>query len=117
LLIGFVGMADTGPLKVFEYMAMGFTMDVLSLVFRGHLSNVAVGFILGSLGSFVKLLMNYSITGAIISNANVILVGIGLAGAIHLVFGGAGGVISSVVLGRIQHIKLPNRKSGMKSKT
>jgi len=109
LLIGFIGMADTGPLKVFEYVAMGFTMDVLSVVFRGYLTNIAVGFVLGSLGSFAKLIVNYSITGAIVTNANVILVGIGVAGATHLIFGGAGGVISSIVLSRIQHIKLPTR--------
>jgi hypothetical protein len=109
LLIGFIGMADTGPLKVFEYVAMGFTMDVLSVVFRMYLTNVAVGFVLGSLGSFAKLIVNYSITGAIVTNANVILVGIGVAGATHLIFGGAGGVISSIVLSRIQHVKLPRR--------
>ncbi len=110
LLIGFVGMADTGPLKVFEYTAMGLTMDVLALVFKGHLTNIFVGFILGAFGSFVKMIVNYSITGAIVVNANIILVGIGVAGASHLIFGGAGGVISSIVLGRIRHVQFPHRK-------
>ncbi len=115
LMIGFLGMADTGPLKVFEYVAMGATMDILAVVFRGHLSNILVGMFLGAFGSFVKLLVNYSITGAIVTNANVILVGIGVAGASHLIFGGAGGVISSIVLSRIQHIKLPNSLSSKKN--
>jgi hypothetical protein len=108
LLIGFVGMADTGPLKVFEYTAMGLTMDCLGLVFKGHLTNPLVGVILGAFGSFVKLSVNYTITGALIANANVILVGVGVAGTVHLIFGGAGGAISSIVLNRIQHIQLPN---------
>ena len=107
LLIGFVGMADTGPLKVFEYVAMGFTMDILAVVFRGHLTNPLVGVILGAFGSFVKLVVNYTITGALITNANVILVGIGVAGSVHLIFGGAGGAISSVVLNRIKHFQFP----------
>ena len=98
-------MADTGPLKVFEYTAMGLTMDILGLAFKGHLTNPLVGVILGAFGSFVKLSVNYTITGALIANANVILVGIGVAGTVHLIFGGAGGAISSTVLNRIQHIK------------
>lgn len=111
LLIGLVGGADTGPLKVFEYTAMGFTMDVLALAFKGHLTNPLVGLILGAFGSFVKLLVNYTITGLIAQNANVILVGIGLAGAVHLIFGGAGGVIASIILNRIKHVQLPNHSN------
>ncbi len=110
LLIGFVGMADTGPLKVFEYIAMGLSMDILALAFKGHLTNIFVGFILGAFGSFVKMVVNYSITSAIISNANIILVGIGIAGASHLIFGGAGGAISGIVLNRIRHVQFPQRK-------
>jgi len=110
LLIGFVGMADVGPLKVFEYVAMGFTMDLLALVFKGHLTNPLVGLILGAFGSFAKLVVNYSITGALVTNANVILVGIGIAGSVHLIFGGAGGAISSFVLNRIRYFQLPNHK-------
>jgi hypothetical protein len=107
LLIGFVGMADTGPFKVFEYLAMGLTMDILALVFMGHLTNPLVGLMLGAFGSFNKMLVNYSITSALSVNANILLVGIGIAGTAHLIFGGAGGVISSIVLGRIRHVQFP----------
>ena len=37
LLLGTIGMADKGILEVFEYIAMGFTMDILALAFKGHL--------------------------------------------------------------------------------
>jgi hypothetical protein len=111
LLIGFVGMADTGPFKVFEYIAMGLTMDVLALVFKGHFTNLLVGLVLGAFGSFDKMLVNYAITSALSVNANILLAGIGVAGASHLIFGGAGGAISSIVLGRVQHIQFPNRQS------
>jgi hypothetical protein len=107
LLIGFVGMADTGPFKVFEYIAIGFTMDVLALAFKNHLTNPLVGFVMGAFGSFAKLLVNYSITSALSMNANVLLVGIGIAGASHLIFGGAGGIISGIVLDRIKHVTFP----------
>ena len=108
LLIGFVGMADTGPFKVFEYTAMGLTMDVLALAFRGHLTNPLVGLVLGAFGSFDKMVVNYGITGALSVNANILLAGIGVAGAVHLIFGGAGGVISGIILNRIRHVQFPN---------
>jgi hypothetical protein len=114
LLIGFVGMADTGPFKVFEYLAMGLTMDILALVFKGHLTNPLVGLMLGAFGSFNKMLVNYSITSALSVNANILLVGIGIAGTVHLIFGGAGGVISSIVLGRIRHVQFPRESSEVK---
>jgi hypothetical protein len=111
LLIGTIGMADTGIFKVFEYTAMGLTMDILALAFKGHLGNVLVGFILGAFGSFDKMLVNYSITSALSLNANILLAGIGLAGAAHLIFGGAGGIISAAILNRIQHLHFPNQAS------
>ena len=111
LLIGFVGMADTGVFKVFEYTAMGLTMDILALAFKDHLTNILVGFILGAFGSFDKMIVNYSITSALSVNANILLVGIGIAGASHLIFGGAGGVISAIVLNRIHHVQFPRRRS------
>jgi hypothetical protein len=117
LLIGFVGGADTGPFKVFEYIAMGATMDVLALGFKGHLTNPLVGLILGAFGSFDKMLVNYAITSALSVNANILLVGIGVAGASHLIFGGAGGVISGIILNRVQHVPFPRRKDKEKIKT
>jgi hypothetical protein len=116
LLIGFVGGADTGPFKVFEYLAMGFTMDLLALAFKGHLTNPLVGLILGAFGSFDKMLVNYSITSALSVNANILLVGIGVAGASHLIFGGAGGVISGIILNRIKHVQFPHHRDVEKKK-
>jgi hypothetical protein len=111
LLLGTIGMADKGVLEVFEYIAMGFTMDILALIFRGHLGNVFVGCIMGAFGSFDKMLVNYYITSVIGSNANILIAGIGIAGTISLLFGGAGGIISSAIVNRIQHVHFPNQMS------
>jgi hypothetical protein len=115
MLIGSIGMADTGMLKMFEYIAMGATMDVLALVFKGHLGNVFVGIILGSFGSFDKLLVNWTITSALSMNANVLLAGIGIAGASHLIFGAAGGLISAIIVNRVQVLHFPNQQPTQKS--
>jgi hypothetical protein len=102
LLIGTIGMADTSIFKVFEYTAMGATMDFIALAFKDHIGNPLVGVILGAFGSFSKMAVNYSITSALSLNANILLAGIGIAGTVHLVFGGAGGAISSIIVNRIQ---------------
>ncbi len=104
LLIGTLGMADTSIFKVFEYTAMGVTMDAMALAFKDHLGNPLVGVILGAFGSFSKMVVNYSITSALNLNTNILLAGIGIAGTVHLVFGGAGGAISSIIVNRIRTI-------------
>jgi ABC-type thiamin/hydroxymethylpyrimidine transport system permease subunit len=99
LLIGFIGMADTGPFKFLEYFVMGLTIDILAVVFRGHLDNVIVGFIIGSAGSLSKLFVNYNVSIMLgLSSSNLILVGIGLASISTCIFGGLGGVFSALVL-------------------
>ncbi|MCW4011166.1 MAG: cobalt ABC transporter permease [Candidatus Bathyarchaeota archaeon] len=108
LMIGTMGTANTGILKVFEYIAMGFTMDVLALVFKGHLGNVFVGILLGAFGSFAKALVNLTVSSAVGANANILLIGIGATGALHLIFGGAGGVIAAIIVNRVQVLHLPN---------
>jgi hypothetical protein len=114
LMIGTIGMNDEGILKVFEYIAMGFTMDVIALAFKSHLSNLLVGFVLGAFGSFTKMFVNYNIAVLVNSNQNVILAGIGVAGTVHLVFGGAGGIIAALIVDRVRHVyyqrQLPTKK-------
>ncbi|HLN45345.1 MAG TPA: hypothetical protein VK209_06525 [Candidatus Sulfotelmatobacter sp.] len=104
LLIGAIGMADTGFLKVFEYTAMGLTMDVIALAFKDRIGNPLVGIVLGAFGSFSKMIIDYSITSALSLNAHILLAGIGIAGTVHLVFGGAGGLISCVILNRVKKL-------------
>ena len=104
-------MADNGVLKVFEYTAMGFTMDVLAVVFRGHLRNLFVGIVLGAFGSFDKGLVNWTITSIVGGNANILLAGIGVMATSHIVFGGAGGLIAAGIVNRVQVLRFPNRQS------
>ena len=114
LLIGAIGMADKGPLEVFEYMAMGLTMDILALVFKGHLGNVLVGFILGALGSFDKTMVNFYITSVLGQNSHILIAGIGIAGTVSLIFGGAGGILSAAIVNRVQYLHFPSQLSKKK---
>ncbi len=109
LLIGTIGMSDEGILKVFEWAAMGFAIDLIAFVFKGHLDNVAVGFVIGAFGNLTKGIVNYSLAIFLTPVANVILLGIGPILTSHLIFGGIGGVISAVILNRIWHLRFPRR--------
>jgi hypothetical protein len=110
LLIGMIGMADTGLFKIFEYVGMGLTMDVIALAFKGHTSSVFVALFLGAFGSFDKMIINYTITSALSVNANILIAGIGIAGASHLIFGGAGGIMSAIILARVRHLHFPHKR-------
>jgi len=114
LLMGTIGMADKGILEVFEWTAMGITMDFLALMFKGHLGNPLVGVILGAFGSFNKTLVNYYITAQIAHSTPLLVAGIGVAGTSSLVFGGAGGAISAIIVNRVQHMLLPNQTQKIK---
>ena len=111
LLIGTIGAADKGILEVFEWSAMGITMDFLALAFRGHLTNPLVGVILGGFGSFDKTLVNWYISSMIFQNTNLLIAGIGVAGTVSLVMGGAGGAIAAIIVNRVQHIHFPDHNN------
>lgn len=109
LLLSFLGM-DADIFQVFQYLIMGFTIDVLALLFRGHLGNPIAGLIIGSFGNVSKMFVNYYISTLINMNANIIFAGIAVGSISSIVFGGLGGVISAVVLNRIEpyiHIHFP----------
>ena len=110
LLMGTIGMADKGIFEVFEWTAMGITMDVVAVIFRGHLGNLLVGCLLGAFGSFDKTLVNYYLTSLIVQNSHILIAGIGIAGTSSLVFGGAGGIISAAIVNRLQRLHFPNQK-------
>jgi hypothetical protein len=109
LLMTFIGMPDKGLLEPFEWIAMGLTMDLLALVFQGHLGNPLVGILLGAFGSFNKTLVNYYFTAQIAHSTPLLIAGIGIAGTSSLIFGGAGGAISGIVVNRVQNVRFPNQ--------
>jgi len=111
LLIGSIGMNDEGILKVFEWVAMGFTIDILAFFFKGHLDNIAVGFVIGAFGNLAKGIVNFSLGIWLTPNANIIILGFGPAMISHLVFGGLGGIIAAIILNRVRHLRFPRRST------
>jgi hypothetical protein len=114
LLLSTIGTSDTGILTIFEYTAMGITMDFLALTFKGHIDNILVGLILGAFGSFVKEVVHFYVASALSGTLNYFFIGVGTRGITALVFGAAGGVISAIIINRVKHLQFPNRKGGKK---
>jgi len=116
LLIGTIGMSDEGIFKLFEWVALGFTIDVAASLFKGHMGNPAIGFAVGAFGNLAKGFVNFSLGIYLTPAAHILVLGLAPALASHLVFGGAGGIISAIILNRIQHIKFPNQQQTNKNR-
>ncbi len=110
LLIGTIGMSDEGILKVFEWIALGVTIDVTAYAFKGHLDNPAVGFAIGAFGNIAKFFVNFSLALILTQNAHIVVFGFAPALISHIIFGGLGGVIAAIILNRIRHVKLKEQK-------
>jgi hypothetical protein len=101
ILVSFFGMDAFRLFDIFEYLAMGITMDILAVVFAYHFENPAVGFIVGAGGSLVKMMVNYSVQLFLGIPGAFILLGIGIASVSHIIFGGLGGIIAALVIARL----------------
>jgi hypothetical protein len=110
LLIGTIGMSDEGIFKLFEWVALGVSIDVAAFLFKGHMGNLAVGFVVGALGNLAKGFVNFSLGIYLTPAAHILVLGLAPALTSHLIFGGIGGIISAIILNRIQHIKFPNQQ-------
>ncbi|HYB93101.1 MAG TPA: cobalt ABC transporter permease [archaeon] len=99
ILIGSAGLEAIGPFAFLEYLLMGFVIDLLALAFRGYMKNVIVGFVIGSAGNLSKLAAHYSLFIVLgMSKMHLILIGFGVAMISYFIFGGLGGVITSILL-------------------
>jgi hypothetical protein len=114
LLIGTIGMSDEGIFKVFEWIALGVTVDIMAFVFKGHLTNLLVGLLIGAFGNLAKGAVNFSL-GFLTPNANILLLGFAPAMISHVVFGAAGGVVAAIIVNRVQHVSF-GRKNPAKTK-
>ncbi len=101
VLASFFGTEVLHLFNVFDYTAMGVVADITSFAFRYRLDNPAVGFVAGAAGNLAKMVVNYSIQLLFGVQATFILLGIGIASVSHLVFGGLGGIIAALIIGRL----------------
>ncbi len=102
LLASFFG---SDPLHVFDllkHVALGATVDVLTLLFTGRIDLVGVGFIVGAGANLAKMTVNYAVNLFFGVQAHFILLGIGIASVTHLVFGGIGGVLAVLLVRRLR---------------
>lgn len=101
LLASFFGIEPLHLFDIFKYTAMGITIDLVSLAFGYRLEDPIVGFIAGAAGNMVKMVVNYAVHLLLGVQGVFILLGIGLSSATHLIFGGIGGIIAALIVGRL----------------
>ncbi|WP_440950363.1 ECF transporter S component [Methanosphaerula subterraneus] len=101
ILASFFGNNPLHIFDLFKYLALGMAIDLTALVFGYQFTNPLVGFIAGVAGNMAKMVVNYAVQFFFGVQAHFILLGIGIASATHLIFGGIGGVIAALVLRRL----------------
>ena len=101
LLASFFGLEALHVFDIFKYTAMGVTIDIVSMAFGYRLDHPAVGFVAGAAGNLVKMVVNYAVHLLLGVQGVFILLGIGLSSATHIVFGGIGGIIAALIVGRL----------------
>jgi ABC-type thiamin/hydroxymethylpyrimidine transport system permease subunit len=101
VLASFFGVEALHIFDVFKYTAMGVTIDLVSIAFGYHLDRPVVGFIAGAAGNIVKMVVNYSVHLLLGVESTFILIGIGVSSVTHLIFGGIGGILAALIVGRL----------------
>jgi hypothetical protein len=102
LISAFYGAGDNPDYAVFfRYFAMGFSVDVLAIPFRGYLDNPLVGIILGTVSNVSKLAVMFVIDTMIGMPMGFLVLGLGTACILHVIFGAIGGILSALVLKRL----------------
>jgi ABC-type thiamin/hydroxymethylpyrimidine transport system permease subunit len=101
ILASFFGNDPLHLFDLFKYLALGGAIDLTALIFGYQFTNPLVGFIAGVSGNLAKMVVNYGVQFFFGIQTNLILIGIGVASVTHLIFGGIGGVLASLVLRRL----------------
>ncbi len=101
LLASFFGLEALHVFDIFKYTAMGVTVDIVSIAFGYRLDHPAVGFVAGAAGNLVKMVVNYAVHLLLGVQGTFILIGIGVSSVTHLVFGGLGGILAALIIGRL----------------
>ncbi len=111
VLAALLGMGDNGVLEGINYLAMGMAIDAGAFLFRGRLDKVLVGVFLGALGNLAKMASNSYIDVTMGVPAAYVVVGMAMTFGTHTLFGGIGGGISAVLLGRLYKSGLVERNA------
>lgn len=101
ILAALLGMGDNGFLEGINYLVMGIAIDAGAFLFRRRLDNLLVGIFLGVLGNITKMVSNSYIDISMGVPAAYVVVGMAMTVGTHVLFGGIGGGIAAVLLGRL----------------
>lgn len=101
VLLSFFGISGLHVFDVFQYTALGASIDGTGYLFQYRLDMAPVGILAGIAGNVAKMLVNYAVDLAIGVPFVVVAVGAGISSISHVLFGALGGLISAYLVARL----------------
>ncbi|MEW9700385.1 hypothetical protein [Paenibacillus sp. SI8] len=102
VLAVFLGLGKEGIFIFFKYFIPGLLLDLLAPIFFNRLHHPAVGFICGALISLSKLAAALALGAMFDFQVGFVTLGLGYSSVAHMIFGGIGGVIASLLMKRLK---------------
>lgn len=101
VLAALFGMGDNGVLEGINYLVMGVAIDAGCFLLRGHLDSLLAGILIGAAGNLAKMVSNSYIDLSMGVPAAYVVVGMAMTVGTHVLFGGIGGGVAALLLGRL----------------
>jgi hypothetical protein len=111
VLSALLGMGDNGFLEGINYVVMGMAIDVGAFWFRNRMDNLLVGVFIGALGNLSKMVSNSYLDITMGVPAAYVMVGMAMTVGTHTLFGGIGGGLAAVLLGRLYKSGIAERNA------
>ncbi|MCK9306913.1 MAG: ECF transporter S component [Methanoculleus sp.] len=101
VLLSFFGLSGMHVFDVFQYTALGASIDAAGYVFRYRMESVPFGVLAGIAGNLAKMVVNFAVDLAIGVPFVVVAVGAGISSVSHVLFGALGGFVSAYLVARL----------------
>jgi ABC-type thiamin/hydroxymethylpyrimidine transport system permease subunit len=101
VLLSFFGISGMHVFDVFQYTALGASIDAVGYVFRYRMESVPVGILAGIAGNLAKMVVNFAVDLALGVPFVVVAVGAGISSISHVLFGALGGLVSAYLVARL----------------
>ena len=86
---------------VFQYTAMGMTIDITGYAFGYRMDMTPVSVLAGIAGNLAKMLVNFAVNLAIGIPLVLVIIEAGISSVSHTIFGALGGLISAYLVARL----------------
>ncbi|MDK2974305.1 MAG: hypothetical protein PWP08_676 [Methanofollis sp.] len=112
VLLSFFGVSGMHVFDVFQYTALGMSVDFSGYFFHYRMESVPVSILAGIAGNVAKMLVNFAVDLAIGVPFVVVAIGAGISAVSHVIFGALGGLVSAYLVARLIKTGVIARNAG-----